>query len=55
MLNVVRAWILLSTLLAGAGWVLSAFHELNHIGYAIVFVLAFCGNLRIDTKQQCPD
>jgi hypothetical protein len=40
MLNVVRAWILLSTLLAGAGWVLSAFHELNRIGYAIVFALA---------------
>lgn len=40
MLNVVRAWILLSTLLAGAGWILSAFHELNRFGYAVVFALA---------------
>jgi hypothetical protein len=40
MLNVVRAWILLSTLLAGAGWILSAFHELNRPGYAVVFALA---------------
>jgi hypothetical protein len=40
MLNAVRAWILLSTLLVFSGWVLSAFHELNRIGYAIVFILA---------------
>ena len=36
----VSAWILLSTLLVGAGWILSAFHELNRTGYGIVFALA---------------
>jgi hypothetical protein len=40
MLNFVRVWILLSALLVGAGWILSAFHQLNRIGYAVVFVLA---------------
>jgi hypothetical protein len=40
MLVVVRAWILLSALLVGAGWILSAFHELNRIGYGIIFALA---------------
>lgn len=40
MLNVVRIWILLSTLLVASGWVLSAFHELNPIGYGVVFFLA---------------
>jgi hypothetical protein len=36
----VRVWILLSTLLVGAGWVLSAFHILNLGGYFIFFALA---------------
>ena len=40
MLNAVRAWILLSTLLVGAGWLLSALHELNRVGYLSVFALA---------------
>jgi hypothetical protein len=40
MLDIVRVWILLSTLLASAGWILSAFHELNRVGYGIVFALA---------------
>jgi hypothetical protein len=40
MLNLVRFWILLSTMLVGAGWILSALHQLNRIGYAVVFVLA---------------
>jgi hypothetical protein len=38
--NLVRFWILLSTLLVGAGWILSALHQLNRIGYATVFLLA---------------
>lgn len=40
MLNAVRAWILLSALLCGAGWVLSALHELNRGGYLVVFAIA---------------
>jgi hypothetical protein len=40
MLNVVRLWILASTLLVSAGWILSALHQLNRIGYEIVFALA---------------
>src|ERR1700729_1152621 len=36
----VRLWILLSTLLVSAGWVLSALHQLNRIGYGAVFALA---------------
>lgn len=40
MLNAVRAWIWLSTLLVGAGWILSAFRELNRVGYGIIFALA---------------
>jgi len=38
--NLVRVWILLSTLLVGAGWILSAFHQLNRASYAIIFALA---------------
>ena len=40
MLNAVRIWILLSTLLVSSGWILSAFHQLNRLGYAVVFALA---------------
>lgn len=40
MLNVLRIWILFSTLLVSAGWILSALHELNPAGYCVVFVLA---------------
>jgi hypothetical protein len=40
MINVVRIWILLSTLLVSAGWILSALHQLNHVGYAAIFALA---------------
>jgi len=40
MLCVVRAWILLSTLLVSAGWVLSLCHQLNPVGYAVYFALA---------------
>ena len=40
MLAVVRVWILLSTLLASAGWILSAFHQLNRAGYGATFALA---------------
>lgn len=40
MLNAVRIWILLSTLLVSAGWILSALHQLDPAGYCVVFVLA---------------
>jgi hypothetical protein len=40
MLNGVRLWILLGTLLSGAGWILSALHQLNRIGYGVAFALA---------------
>lgn len=36
----VRAWILLSGLLVAAGWLLSACHCLNRVGYGIFFLLA---------------
>lgn len=39
MLNAVRLWILLSTLLVSAGWILSAVNELNGPGYGIVLAL----------------
>jgi len=39
-LNAVRIWILLSTLLVSSGWILSAFGELNGSGYGVVFALA---------------
>lgn len=40
MLIIVRGWILLSTLLVSAGWILSALHQLNRIGYGVFFALA---------------
>ena len=43
MLNAVRIWILLSTLLVASGWVLSAFHQLNCAGYGVVLALAAGG------------
>jgi hypothetical protein len=39
MLIAVRIWILLSTLLVSAGWILSALHQLNRAGYAAVFAV----------------
>src|ERR1019366_273063 len=36
MLNLVRFWILLSALLVGGGWILSALHQLNRAGYVLV-------------------
>ena len=43
MLNLVRLWILLSTLLVSAGWILSALHQLNRAGYATIFAIAGIG------------
>ena len=40
MLIVVRCWIVLSTLLVSAGWILSGLHQLNRIGYGVVAALA---------------
>jgi len=36
MLNFVRFWILLSTLLVAGGWILSALHQLNRAGYVLL-------------------
>ncbi len=52
MLTAVRFWILLSTLLVGGGWILSALHQLNRIGYAILLlpvlmvIFLWCGKSR---------
>lgn len=54
MLNVVRTWILLSTLLVGAGWVLSACHQLNRTGYGIIFALAAVAVFLCREKIQWP-
>jgi hypothetical protein len=40
MLNAVRVWICLSTLLVASGWILSALHQLNRLGYGFVFALS---------------
>jgi hypothetical protein len=40
MLNVARFWIFFSTLLVSAGWILSALHQLNRLGYGVIFALA---------------
>jgi hypothetical protein len=40
MLTVVRAWILLSALLVSTGWILSALHQLNRTGYAVILTSA---------------
>lgn len=39
MLTIVRFWILLSTWLVSAGWILSALHQLNRAGYGVAFAL----------------
>ena len=43
MLEAVRLWILLSTLLVSAGWILSALHQLNRPAYTAVLALAGIG------------
>ncbi len=45
MLNLVRFWILLSTLLVGGGWILSALHQLNRAGYAVLLAPLLLGIL----------
>lgn len=45
LLMAVRIWILLSAVLAGAGWILSAVHALNRVGYAVC--LAFTALLLV--------
>lgn len=39
MLTAVKIWILFSSFLVASGWILSAFHQLNRLGYAGVFCL----------------
>lgn len=39
MLNLVRAWIVVSAALCAAGWILSWFGQLNKFGYCVVMVL----------------
>jgi hypothetical protein len=53
-LNIVRFWILLSTLLVASGWILSAIHQLNRAGYGIVFVVAVgCAGYWLQKKKWC--
>lgn len=40
MLNTVKIWIWLSTLLVASGWILPAIGELNRAGYTVAFALA---------------
>ena len=42
----VTPWILLAALLNAAGWLLSALHALNPVGYAVVFGLALAAAWR---------
>ena len=53
MLFFVRFWILLSALLCGAGWILSAFHALSPIGYAVVFLVAGMSGVWWQRKTRC--
>ena len=39
-LAAVQLWILLSVWLVGAGWILSALHQLNRTGYGLMFAMA---------------
>ena len=45
MLAMLRIWILLSALLVASGWILSACHELNRVGYGVVFAVAVAGTM----------
>jgi hypothetical protein len=45
MLNLVRFWILLSTVLVGGGWVLSALDQLNRLGYITILLPLFVGTM----------
>jgi hypothetical protein len=56
MLNLVRAWIVLSTVLVAAGWGLSAINQLNRKGYAVVLgALALAGFFWLrNLLQQAP-
>jgi hypothetical protein len=51
---IIRFWILFSALLVGAGWILSAVHELNRTGYAIVFAIAAAALFRFRKKIDWP-
>lgn len=59
MLSAVRVWILLSAWLVGAGWILSALHQLNRAGYGAVFALTAAGlvlcrdQIEWPTREQC--
>jgi hypothetical protein len=50
-LNVVRIWILFSTLLVASGWILSALHQLNRLGYGIIFALAVVAAIFFQRKN----
>jgi len=54
MLNAVRIWILLSTWLVSAGWILSALHQLNRAGYGVVLALAVVAAIFWRQKNRRP-
>jgi hypothetical protein len=54
MLNAVRIWILLSTWLVGAGWILSALHQLNRAGYGAALALTGMAAIFLRRKIKWP-
>ena len=54
MLNAARIWILLSTWLVGAGWILSALHQLNRTGYGAAFALTGMAAIFLRRKIKWP-
>jgi hypothetical protein len=51
MTPLVRLWVWFSTVLVAGGWLLSAAHQLNRCGYAILFILAFWGCLWVGVGE----
>jgi hypothetical protein len=54
MSTLVRFWILLSAFAVGAGWLLSAVHELNRSGYVAAFALAAIAFVAFFRKPRRP-
>jgi len=54
MLMIVRFWILLSAALVSAGWILSALHQLNGVGYALFLTPLLIAVLVARPKSDLP-
>ena len=53
MFNILRIWILFSTLLISAGWILLALHQLNRSGFGVCFLLAAVVFIDWQQKAKC--